>query len=146
MTNEVKVKENTIFISYEGKMMIRSIRFIHYCESYGHNSKIFFNLKEPVIAPIGINELYEILPHDIFQLCHKRFIVHLAILIKAYMKKDDIYYEYVKIPVSRYRMDDLIESIYNYMNSEKCLLSWMYLANTPHPVCLNYKVEPPKKL
>jgi hypothetical protein len=144
MTNEVTVKGNTIFITYNGKKMVRSIRFIHYCESYGHNSKIYFDLNKPVIAPIGINELYEILPHDLFHHCHKRFIVHLAIMHKAYIVKETIWYEHINIPVSRLRMDDFIDNIDAFMNSEACLLSWMYLASIQIPLCLNYLLPPPK--
>lgn len=116
MTNEVVVNQNGIYITYNNKIICRHLSLIRFCKSYGRKTKIYFDADIPEIAPIGLNKLLLLLPADSFKQCHANFIINLLIMDQGYFFNYNLYYKSHVIPVSRYRVDQLIQCIKYYFN------------------------------
>ena len=114
MTNEVVVNQNGIYITYNNKIIYRKLSQIIFCRTFGRNCQIYFDDGSKEIAPICLKDLMLLLPADSFNRCHTHFLIHLFIMDKGYIFKDKIYYKEHVIPVSRLRINQLIQSIKNY--------------------------------
>jgi len=117
MTNDVTVIGNTITIIYNDEMIIRSIKDILYCKTFGRNSHIYFEYEKPITAPIGIKSLSEMLPIECFDLCHVKYIIHFNIIRHSIIKGDTIYYEKLTFPIARGRYDKFIDGVIAYFNA-----------------------------
>ena len=117
MTNDVKVQGNTIIIVYNGKLVIRSVKRIHFCEVSGRNCNIYFDLKKPVIAPIAMKELEQMLSSADFGKCHIHYLIHYAILRYAVIEGDKICYDKFCFPIARLRFDNFMDGVTAYYNA-----------------------------
>ena len=117
MTNDVTVSGNTIIIKYNDVLTIRSIKDILYCKTFGRNSHIYFELGKPVTAPIGIKNLAEMLPIELFDLCHVKYIIHFNIIRHSIIKGNKIIYDKLTFPIARGRHDKFIDGVIAYFNA-----------------------------
>ncbi len=139
MKNGVKIVGNCIFIAYEGKLNIRSLYDIFFCESCLHYCEIYFdpvkilvdpntiskpklppteNLLlnntdacKPLVAPIGIHNLALLLPCDSFCMIHRHCIVYLGILKKATIEANKIMFDKYILNISRYNIEEFLEKL-----------------------------------
>jgi hypothetical protein len=147
MKKEVRIEENTIYISYEGKLCVKPLNDILFCESCCHNSEIYVHtLKplltpkdagthelplpkpaglyyldavKPVIAPIGINSLALLLPGDLFARIHRKYIIYMGSLKDAYIEPDKILYGNYVLRISREYADEFLDKLKHFHFSSK---------------------------
>ncbi len=144
MTNDVVVNGNAITIIYNGQRYTQSVLRIYYCESYNHQCKIWFDLNQFGIAPIGINKLAERVPPIIIGRCHENFLINFAIMQDAIITEKVILYEDRVIPISRYRRQDFLKNIDNYINSEFYISGLIYYLHGPAAKNLDLQINPNK--
>jgi len=108
MKNEVKIVDNIIIIDYNGTRIFRPLNNIRFCEALSHYCEIYFDTVKPVVAPIAISKLEQMLPKNAFYKCHRRIIIHFDILNNAEVKEDKIYYNKYILPISRNNFSEFI--------------------------------------
>lgn len=114
MKNEVKIVGHCIVIVCEGKEIVRPLSQINYCEAICRHCLIFFSSGESQKAIIGIHELAQLLPKELFHFCHKSFIVHFGILKEAVVKGYTILYHGQTLHLSRYKSYDFWQKAFAY--------------------------------
>ena len=127
MTNEVIVIGDTIYISYNGKSIRRPIWLIHFIESFKHTCLIYFDLNKPETAQIGIHDLIKMLPPAYFEMVHKQYIIHLAIMLCATLTAETIEYKGHSIPVARRQRKNFDKNLQTYFKSNPHYTTWLML-------------------
>ncbi|MDR3715793.1 MAG: LytTR family DNA-binding domain-containing protein [Puia sp.] len=107
-----------IFVRHQGKYMRISLKEIVYIEARKNYSRIVYLNKESLVIPIPLKAWLDILPHEVFVMVHRSYIVGLD-----YIDKFDKDYIWCKggevIRIGEIYRSQLAERVLIYTGAEK---------------------------